>query len=254
MSTLEEIGGVLGFVAFAGVAVLIFLTFQQARHVRRLREWAGRAPERAVAAAEREDEIAAEVTQVRADPDEPEGPSRVDVARESAKLRYAELDRRLPVDPKIVAGGLIAVLLGVGVATSGFGILGDDEAGSGGTGSDKEAKEETAPVEKPDEPLVAVLNASGSVPGQPGTPGLADTIAGSVEDAGYELGKVTNADSLPISVVMFAEGADETAAALATDLEPVLGTTETIEMTEAISGLAGQADLAVVIGFDDAGV
>ena len=47
MDLLKEIGAILGFVAFGGLAVLVFMTFQQARHLRRLREWAGRAPERA---------------------------------------------------------------------------------------------------------------------------------------------------------------------------------------------------------------
>ena len=44
---LERIGPYLGIAAFLGLAVLAFLIFQQAREIRRLREWAGRAPERA---------------------------------------------------------------------------------------------------------------------------------------------------------------------------------------------------------------
>ena len=39
-----------GLAAFLGLAVLALLYFSQARDVRRLREWAGRAPERAGAA------------------------------------------------------------------------------------------------------------------------------------------------------------------------------------------------------------
>ena len=49
---IERIGPYLGIVAFLGLAILAFLIFQQAREVRRLREWAGRAPERADEAAE----------------------------------------------------------------------------------------------------------------------------------------------------------------------------------------------------------
>ena len=49
---LERIGPFLGIAAFLGLAVLAFLIFQQAREVRRLRDWAGRAPERAGEAAE----------------------------------------------------------------------------------------------------------------------------------------------------------------------------------------------------------
>jgi LytR cell envelope-related transcriptional attenuator len=43
---IQEIGAVAGFAAAAGLAVLSALYFSQAREVKRLREWAGRAPER----------------------------------------------------------------------------------------------------------------------------------------------------------------------------------------------------------------
>ena len=45
--TLKDIGALAGLVAIPGVAVLALLYFAQAREVKRLREWAGRAPERA---------------------------------------------------------------------------------------------------------------------------------------------------------------------------------------------------------------
>src|SRR5215213_11784241 len=43
----EKYGAYLGIAAFLGLAVLSLLYFAQAREVRRLRDWAGRAPERA---------------------------------------------------------------------------------------------------------------------------------------------------------------------------------------------------------------
>jgi LytR cell envelope-related transcriptional attenuator len=43
---LQEIGAVAGLAAIVGLAVLSALYFSQARDVKRLREWAGRAPER----------------------------------------------------------------------------------------------------------------------------------------------------------------------------------------------------------------
>ena len=52
MHVIESIGPLLGIAAFIGLAVLAFLLFQQSRDVRRLREWAGRAPERAQEAAD----------------------------------------------------------------------------------------------------------------------------------------------------------------------------------------------------------
>ncbi|NLT05278.1 MAG: hypothetical protein GXY03_03105, partial [Solirubrobacterales bacterium] len=46
MEILQEIGSYAGIAAILGLAVLSALYFSQARDVKRLREWAGRAPER----------------------------------------------------------------------------------------------------------------------------------------------------------------------------------------------------------------
>src|SRR4051812_41281946 len=43
----EKYGAYVGIAAFFGLAVLTILYFAQARELRRLRDWAGRAPERA---------------------------------------------------------------------------------------------------------------------------------------------------------------------------------------------------------------
>ena len=43
---IQEIGAYAGLVAFLGLAVLALLAFAQGRDLRRLREWAGSAPER----------------------------------------------------------------------------------------------------------------------------------------------------------------------------------------------------------------
>jgi LytR cell envelope-related transcriptional attenuator len=48
MHLVQEIGSYAGFAAVVGLAILSALYFSQARDVKRLREWAGRAPERAV--------------------------------------------------------------------------------------------------------------------------------------------------------------------------------------------------------------
>ena len=46
-SEIEKYGAYVGIVAFFGLAILSLLYFAQAREVKRLRDWAGRAPERA---------------------------------------------------------------------------------------------------------------------------------------------------------------------------------------------------------------
>src|SRR5215210_7858697 len=43
----DKVGAYVGIASFIGLAVLSLLYFAQAREVRRLRDWAGRAPERA---------------------------------------------------------------------------------------------------------------------------------------------------------------------------------------------------------------
>ena len=53
----QEYGAYAGIAAILGLAVLALLYFAQAREVKRLREWAGRAPERAT---EQEQRVAAE--------------------------------------------------------------------------------------------------------------------------------------------------------------------------------------------------
>src|SRR5438874_10996339 len=55
-NTFTKIGAVVAFVAIVGIAILSLLVFSQAREIKRLRDWAGRAPERA---AENEQRIAA---------------------------------------------------------------------------------------------------------------------------------------------------------------------------------------------------
>ena len=49
----EKFGAYAGLAAILGLAVLSLLYFGQARELKRLREWAGRAPERAAEMAER---------------------------------------------------------------------------------------------------------------------------------------------------------------------------------------------------------
>src|SRR5436189_341351 len=70
---LETIGALAGLVAIPGLAVLSLLYFGQAREVKRLREWAGRAPERA---AELEQRVAADAQRrVQAQPLKPAQPA-----------------------------------------------------------------------------------------------------------------------------------------------------------------------------------
>src|SRR3954452_15403144 len=65
---LKTVGALAGLAAVPGLGVLSLLYFGQAREVRRLREWAGRAPERAAELEARGTADAARRAQVQATP------------------------------------------------------------------------------------------------------------------------------------------------------------------------------------------
>jgi len=258
MDLIEDIGPILGIVAFLGFAILALLIVLQAREVRRLREWAGRAPERAAEA----DDADKAVADARGDTDEEEAaPADEDAAGSGVSAffgsKWAELDRRSPIDPRWFLAALLAGLIAVGVVTSGFGLIGDDDAapveeqrggGGGGDGGNRE--------EPDDEPTVTVLNATqNEVEGVPATPGIADVVAAElVEPAGFKVEERTNAPAgEPQSVVMFEPAAEDAAGELASAVEEDLGVTEVVPITNEIAANAGGADLVLLVGQDDAG-
>lgn len=257
MSSLEEIGALLGFAAFAGLAVLVFLTFQQARHLRRLRDWAGRAPERAAAAAAREAGIEQPEAAPDAEPEEPR-PPRFEGLRTRVEEGWSELDRRMPVDPRVLLAGIAAILLGVGIATGGFGLFGDGsgdgrQAEAGGSGKGSSGKGSGGGATAEPRVRVAVLNGT-APPGGEGVAGVADRVSEDVKAAGFKVGAIDNAGSFPASVVMFSGSAEAEAEQLAGELSSRLGSVDVVAMTPEVEALAGGADVALIVGQDDAGL
>ena len=258
MSLLEEIGAVLGFVAFGGLAVLAFMTFQQARHLRRLREWAGRQPERAAAEDERLAEIAAEASaagtaapatsaSAAAETPEERGPSRLHRLRGEMAFRMEEVNRRSPVDPRLLLAGVVAIVVAVGILTSGFGLLGSGET------SEPAAETEQASTASMIE--VAVLNGTAPETGGVGVSGVAGKASDEVEKLdGFEVGEVGDAGSYPASVVMFEEGEKNAAKELASELDGLLGETDYSLITPDVENLAAGAPLALIVGLDDQGI
>jgi LytR cell envelope-related transcriptional attenuator len=246
----DKYGPIVGIVAFVGLAVLAFLLFLQARDVRRLREWAGRAPERAAEAAVAQ--VAA--AEVRQEAVEGPPPSRWQRLRgQVAALRdrvgaaagsgWEELDRRSPIDPKILAGA-VAVLVAVAVAaiiTGGFGLGGSESNGGSARAS-----------RPPSHVRVAVLNGT-QENGVQAVAGLASKVAHKVvKPAGYKAGPISNAPgSFATTVVMFKHGHGGDAKALATAVQPKLGKTPTQSMTGSTRSVSGKAQLALVIGLNN---
>src|SRR4051794_27202274 len=80
----EKYGVYVGIAAFFGLAVLTLLYFAQAREVKRLREWAGRAPERAAELEQAVGEPAKEARRAPAAAPEPAAPEPEPVAANGA--------------------------------------------------------------------------------------------------------------------------------------------------------------------------
>jgi LytR cell envelope-related transcriptional attenuator len=96
----EKYGAYVGIAAFFGLAVLSLLYFSQARELKRLREWAGRAPERAL---ELEQRVVAQATATvtRRAPAMPGAPAKGGIA---APKRLAEMPAP-PAAGQAAAGG-----------------------------------------------------------------------------------------------------------------------------------------------------
>jgi len=241
MHVIDSIGPLLGIAAFLGLAVLAFLLFQQSRDIRRLREWAGRAPERAHEAAEAV-QAAAEAS--RTDDGEPapeEGerfPARVRAAWGRTVDRLVgllrQVDRRLPVDGRYLLGIAVVVIAVAAVLTSGFGLFGGESEHHHKHGAGK--------------PAVAVLNGTSVT-------GLADLVEKKVvKPAGYKSDTVANAgSSFANTVVMYLPGGRAQAKKLASAVKPKLGDTPVQEMTADVKSRAGKAPLALALGLDDVG-
>jgi len=256
LELLKEIGAFAGLVAFLGLAVLALLSFAQGRDIRRLREWAGSAPERdaerkettSVAAAERAEEMrkleeardaerqAADLRETRRERRDAGLPelTRTERLRERFPGGGGGLGSRLGEPRYLVAIFAVLVLVGGGVA---YAMLSGDGDGGGGKGG-----KQVSHAVKPSEIEVTVLNGTA-------VEGLAGSYGDMVERKGFQLGAVTNSrSSFADSVVMFDQGDGREAHRVATSLE----ISRVRPMTSEIASLSAGAPVAVVIGEDNA--
>ncbi len=250
MELIKEIGSFAGLVAFIGLALVALLSFTHGRDIRRLREWAGSAPERdserkestSAAAAERAEEM-----------------RRLEEARESerqaAELREQRRRRReegLPeltrserlrervsgVGERLGEPRYLAVLFVVLIVIAGGVAYAVTQGGDDGKGGGKGG----AAALKPSEIEVSVLNGTA-------VPRLAADFGDKVERKGFTLGAVTNsASSFGESVVMYARGSAPEARRVARSLDIPDVRLRTIEIAEA----SGRAPVSVVVGEDNA--
>jgi hypothetical protein len=252
LELIKEIGAFAGLAAFIGLALLAMLAFSQARDIRRLREWAGSAPERdnerkestSAVAAKRAEELRALEEARTAEH------AAVEQREERRKRREAglpELTRgerlnegfsrfgsRLAEPRYLAVVFVLALALAGGVAylvTQGS----DNADGKGGNGK-------SAAAPKPSEIEVTVLNGTA-------VPGLAGQYGDKVERKGFQLGAVDNSStSFTESVVMFQRGHAPEARRVAS----VLGISEVRLMTSDIASVSKGAPVSVIVGEDNA--
>jgi hypothetical protein len=250
---IKEIGAFAGLAAFLGLAVLAMLAFSQGRDLRRLREWAGSAPERdterkdstSAAAAKRAEELRtledARTAEREALDQREERRRRRDAGlpeltrRERLGEGFSSFGSRL-AEPRYLVGLFVVVLLiaagAVYVATQG-----SDSADGKGDGKAKSAK-----ATKPGEIEVTVLNGTA-------VPGLAAEYGDKVEGKGFKLGAVTNSStSFADSMVMFERGHAPEARKVA----KALGISQVKLMSADIESVSGGAPVSVIVGEDNA--
>lgn len=249
---IEQIGAFAGLAAFLGLAVLALLSFAHGRDIRRLRDWAGSAPEReaerkeqtSAIAAQRAEELraleeartaesdAVESREIRRQRRE-EGLPELTRA-ERARNAFASFGERLSQPLVLGAIFLVVLLIAAGVV---YAVTSGGDEGAKGNSTTASAK-----TVKPSEIEVAVLNGTSVA-------GLAATYGDKVESKGFEAGPITNSsETYERSVVMFEPGHEPEAKMVAKRLaipkiEP---------MSSEIAKVAQNAKVAVVVGEDNA--
>jgi hypothetical protein len=247
---IKEIGAFAGLAAFLGLAVLAMLAFSQGRDIRRLREWAGSAPERdaerkdstSAIAAKRAEELRAleEARTVEREAVEQREQRR---QRREAGLRELTRGERLRealsgfgahlAEPRWLAAVFVAILVVAGGAVYLVTQGSDNADGKGAHGK---------AAMKPAEIEVTVLNGTA-------VPGLAAKYGDKVEHKGFQLGAVTNSSSSFVdSVVMFERGHAPEAHRVAA----ALGVAKVRLITPDVASVSGGAPVAVIVGEEDA--
>lgn len=249
---IEQIGAFAGLAAFLGLAVLALLSFTHGRDIRRLREWAGSAPERDAERKEQTSTIAAQrAEELRALQEARTAEHQALSSREERRRRREEglpaqsrgerLRERFSGAGEIASRPLtlVALFLVLVVVVGGGAYL--LVSGSDGGSGNARGKQAAARV-KPGEIEVTVLNGTA-------VPGLAATWGDKVEAKGFELGAVTNSSSsFADSVVMFKRGRKPEASKVAKQLQIA----KVQLMSGEIESVSAGAPVAVVVGEDNA--
>jgi hypothetical protein len=253
---IEKIGAFAGLASFLGLGVFALLLFAHGRDIRRLRDWAGSAPEREAERTEQTQSIAAQRAEELRELEEQRTAEHA--AIEQREVRRRRREEGLPERTRSERLGerfsgfgetlsrpaLLAVLFVVFVlvvAGVAYAVLNNGSSSSGAKGGDSSG-EQAAKTVKPGEIEVAVLNGTSVT-------GLAATWGDKIENKGFEVGAVTNTNStFEDSVVMFEPGAKPEAKEVAKNLQ----IKKVQKMVAEVAEVSNGAKVAVVVGEDNA--
>jgi hypothetical protein len=261
LHTVERIGSFAGLASFLGLGVFALLLFAHGRDIRRLRDWAGSAPEREAERLEQTQNIAAQRAEELRELEESRTAEHAAVAEretrrqrreeglpeqtrgEALRERFSGMGPSLSRPAMLVALLVVFVLIAGGIvyAVTNSSSSSDGSGKKGGAEKGKQASSKSKQL-KPGEIEVAVLNGTEAT-------GLAATWGDKAEGKGYEVGAVSNTNTtFENSVVMFADGAAEEAKQVAKGLQ----IHKVQPMTAEVSGVSNGAKVTVVVGEDNA--
>lgn len=248
LEVIREIGAFAGLAAFLGLAVLALLLFTQGRDIRRLREWAGSAPERDADRKESTSAVAAQRAEElrrleEARTAEQDAADLRDERRRRREAGLPELTRTERLRQRFSGGRMSEPLYLVAIFVVGLVVAGGIAyAAMGGFGDDDGGRKQQSAVMKPSEIEVTVLNGTA-------VPGLAAQYGDKLERKRFRLGVVSNSSSsFEESVVMFERGNAPEARRVAREL----GISEVRLMTSDIEAVSGGTPVSVIVGEDNA--
>lgn len=236
-TAIETIGPYAGILAMVGLLVVTVLLFTQARDLRRLREWAGGAPER--------DSEIREVSEIVAEERSQE--LKVLAEREERRLERegygaAGFWDRLGRPGRVMAIIAAVLVVGAGAAYAGTTLLGGDDSnttagnnngGGGGGGGGGNALQ-------PADIRADVLNGTGGV-----EVGIAAEYAAALEQDGFKVGATGDAPStFEESIVMYTQGNE----AAARQVARAVNIDETGLITNEVADLTSGSMVTAVIG------
>jgi LytR cell envelope-related transcriptional attenuator len=254
---IEKIGAFAGLASFLGLAVFALLSFAHGRDIRRLRDWAGSAPEREAERMQATQNIAAQRAEELRELEEARTAEHAAVEQrevrrqrreeglpeytrgERFRERFSGFGETLSRPALLIVLFVVFVLVVGGVA---YAVLNNGSSSDGAKKGHSGSGKATAAKVNPGEIEVAVLNGTSVT-------GLAATWGDKIENKGFEVGAVTNTNStFEESVVMFEPGSKPEAKEVAKELS----LKKVQPMTAEVAEVSNEANVSVVVGEDNA--